>query len=218
MANRFVRRIKSGQIASVGELKSEFKELAKRTHPDVAGPGAGGGDFAALRDEYESALRDFAKHRFGARSAQSDSFAGEAPAREASSGGALEGEAWPCLAILLGRGFPKAPRHEKEALRYEYARWRLEEALGPDLRGLFADFEAELLLLRASRSKALEPVLRVLRLLIDYREKGLSAMRTEIVLALALLRADARLGPGCLAFELALAGELGIGGEIGPAR
>ena len=37
MANRFVRRIKSGDIESVSELKSEFKEVAKLTHPDLRG-------------------------------------------------------------------------------------------------------------------------------------------------------------------------------------
>lgn len=212
MANRFVKRIKSGEIASVDELKAEFKDLAKRTHPDLAGPGADHGDFAALRDEYDNALRDFEKHRFGSRRGGAGAHPGGSP-----SGEGLAREAWPCLAILLGRGFPKAPRHEKEALRYEYARWRLCEALGPARRELFYACDAELLAMRASRSPALELPLRVLRLLLDYRGKGLSAMRTEIVLALAELRSDPRVGPGCREFELALARELGVGPEIGPA-
>lgn len=209
MANRFARRIREGRIASIADLKAEFKELAKRTHPDAVGPGADHGDFAALRAEYESALRDFAKHRFGAR-APVGSRAGGAPA-------AIAREAWPCLAILLGRGFPKSPRHEKEALRYEYARWRLEQALGPEGSALFEDCESELLILREARSAALRPVLGLMRLLIDYGEAGLSAMRTEIVLELSALRRDPRIGPGCAAFLAALAGELGIGGEIGPS-
>jgi hypothetical protein len=213
MANRFARRIREGRIGSIADLKAEFKELAKRTHPDAVGPGADHGDFAALRGEYESALRDFAKHRFGARGAgggpgpgaPGGSRAGETPAREA----------WPCLALLLGRGFPKSPRHEKEALRYEYARWRLEEALGPEVSALFEDCESELFIMREARSAALRPTLDLMRLLIDYREAGLSAMRTEIVLALSALRRDPRIGPGCAAFLATLAGELGIGGEIG---
>lgn len=222
MANRFVRRIKSGEIASVEGLKSEFKTLAKLSHPDVAGPGADHGDFAALRDEYEVALRDFERHRFGARSGGGASGFRGASAGAARSGTpadeALAREAWPCLAILLKRGFPKSPRHEKERLRYEYARWRLEGALGPSMTSLFEDCEAELLDMKAARSPALKPALGLLHLLIAYREKGLSAMRTEIVLTLGSLRADPRVGPGCRAFAIALAGELGIGGEIGPAR
>jgi hypothetical protein len=215
MANRFVKRIKSGEIASVDKLKAEFKDLAKRTHPDLAGPGADHGDFAALRDEYDNALRDFEKHRFGTR--RGGTLAGKGLARDALASEALACEAWPCLAILLGRGFPKAPRHEKEALRYEYARWRLLESLGPAWRELFDACDAELLSMRAARSPALELPVRVLRLLLDYRGKGLSAMRTEIVLALAELRSDPRVGPGCREFELALARELGVGPEIGPA-
>jgi hypothetical protein len=214
MANRFVKRIKSGEIASVDELKAEFKELAKRTHPDLAGPGAGHADFAALRDDYDNALRDFEKHRFGS---SSRGRGGNGPAAPGSNPGAFAPETWPCLAILLGRGFPKAPRHEKEALRYEYARWRFVETLGPARRELFDACDAELLAMRATRSPALELPLRVLRLLLDYRGKGLSAMRTEIVLALAELRSDPRVGPGCRDFTLALARELGVGGEIGPA-
>jgi hypothetical protein len=217
MANRFVKRIKSGEIASVGELKAEFKDLAKRTHPDLAGPGSDHGDFAALRDEYDNALRDFEKHRFGSRRGGAGTYPGGTSAGRGLAREALAPEAWPCLAILLGRGFPKAPRHEKEALRYEYARWRLGEALGPAWRELFDACDAELLAMRASRSPALELPLRVLRLLLDYRGKGLSAMRTEIVLALAELRSDPRVGPGCREFVLALARELGVGPEIGPA-
>jgi hypothetical protein len=222
MANRFVGRIKSGDIESVDDLKAEFKELAKRTHPDVAGPGTDHGAFASLRGEYESALRDFARHRFGARTGarrgRLAAGAAEGIADPGRADEALAGEAWYCLAILVGRGFPKSPRHEKEALRYEYARWRFEETLAPERRALFEDCEAELLATRAATPAALGLPLRVLRLLLEYRWRGIPAMRTEIVLALGSLRADPRVGPGCLAFALALAGELGIGAEIGPAR
>jgi hypothetical protein len=207
MANRFVRRIKSGEIESIEELKSEFKALAKLSHPDLLGPGAGGDDFARLRAEYESALRDFVKHRFGAR--RDDPDAGGA------RGDPLSDDAWACLALLLKRGFPKIPRHEKEALRYEYARWRLARALGTERRGLFFACEPELLDMKTARSGALGLATGLLRNLIDYREKGLSAMRTDIVLSLGKLRGDPRIGPEFRAFALSLAGELGIGGELG---
>jgi hypothetical protein len=220
MANRFARRIREGRIASIADLKAEFKELAKVTHPDAVGPGADHGDFAELRAEYESALRDFAKHRFGARRADGGparAAGGAAPSGEGLAREALPREAWACLALLLGRGFPKSPRHEKERSRYEYARWRFAEALGAERGQLFEDFEAELLGMRESRSTALRPTLGLLGLLIEFSETGLSAMRTEIVLAFSALRRDPRIGPGCSAFLAALAGELGIGGEIGPS-
>jgi hypothetical protein len=210
MANRFVRKIRSGEIESVDELKSEFKALAKLSHPDLRGPGTGGEEFARLRDEYEAALRDFVKHRFGARPADG----GLAPVGSGRDG-PMADDAWACLALLLKRGFPKVPRHEKETLRYEYARWRLAEALGPSRRALFSACESELLGMRSSGSAALAPVLGLLGNLIDYREKGLGAMRTHVVLSLGALRSDPRVGPGCGAFALSLAAELGIGGEIG---
>lgn len=41
MANRFARRIRDGTIRTPGELKSEFKSLAKALHPDLAGSRTG---------------------------------------------------------------------------------------------------------------------------------------------------------------------------------
>jgi hypothetical protein len=212
MANRFVRKIKSGEIESIDELKSEFKALAKLSHPDLQGPGAGGEEFGRLRDEYEAASRDFVKHRFGARPAE-----GGFPAGGGGRDGPLPDEAWACLALLLKRGFPKVPRHAKEILRYEYAKWRLSEALGPARSVRFLACETELLGMRSAGSEALAPALGLIGNLLDYRAKGLGAMRTHIVLALGALRSDPRIGPGCRAFAVSLAGELGIGGEIAPS-
>jgi hypothetical protein len=211
MPNRFVRKIKSGEIESIDALKSEFKALAKLSHPDLREPGADGDEFARLRDEYEAALRDFVKHRFGARPG------GDEPSTAVGArDGPLSDEAWASLALLLKRGFPKVPRHEKEILRYEYARWRLFEVVGPKRRALFAACEAELLAMKGARSEALISAMSLLASLIDYRARGLSAMRTHIVLSLGSLRADPRVGPHFRAFALSLAGELGIGGEIAP--
>jgi hypothetical protein len=222
VANRFVRRIKSGHIESIEELKSEFKELAKRTHPDLGGPG-GEAEFVEARAEYETALRDFEKHRFGAsRREDRDSVFG-ASGRDGKvaerPGSAAEGPmpdaAWPCFLLLLKRGFPKLPRHEKELLRYEYARWRLAQALGPIRASLFRDFESELLDLKAFGSEALPPTIGLLRDLVEYRYVGLAAMRTNVVLSLGRMRSDARLGAPVRDFIGFLAEGAGIGGELG---
>jgi hypothetical protein len=209
VANRFVRRIKSGDIESVDELKSEFKALAKKSHPDLAGEGAEGADFVALRAEYEAALRDFQKHRFGVAVRSPN-----APESRAGSGG-MSDEAWARLAILLKRGFPKVPRHEKEALRYDYAKWLLSGALGAELGEELAACEAELLAAQAAHGATLEAELALLGDLIDFSERRLSPMRTQIVLSLGSLFADPAVGPAFRAFSRGLARELGIGMELG---
>ena len=222
MPNRFVGKIKSGEIGSIGELKSEFKELAKLSHPDLLGPGSDAEAFRRLRDEYEAALRDFTKHLFfGARRPATGRSGGARDGERAASdgpSGPLGDEAWACLALFLKRGFPKSPRHEKEALRYEYARWRLLEALGPEPAEGFAACEAELLALKEEGSGALGAALRralsLIQELIEFREKGLPAMRTQILLSLGALEADPRIGAGFRRFARSLAGELGIGAEI----
>jgi hypothetical protein len=219
LSNRFVPKIKSGEIASIEELKSEFKGLAKLTHPDLRAPGDRPGaeaDFVSVRAEYEAALRGFEKHRFGARSTSRAPRAAYAGGLDAAHRGVPLGDAaWACLALLLKRGFPKSPRHEKERLRYEYARWRLAEALGPEEGQAFAEFESDLLDMKAAGAPSLEPAMALVRELLDYRARGLAAMRTQIVLALGAIRADPGVGTGFRRFVDALAAELGIGGEIG---
>jgi hypothetical protein len=216
MPNRFIRKIKSGEIDTIEELKSEFKELAKRTHPDLRGPGARIGaeaEFVAVKDEYEAALRNFERHRFGARRARSGG-APETYYESHNAPGAMSDASWACLALLLKRGFPKAPRHEKEKLRYEYAVWRLAEELDPESRSRFASCEGELLLAKASGDPALEAELDLLRLLLDFRALGLAPMRTEIVMAMGRLAANPSVGPGFRSFARALGSALGIGPEI----
>jgi hypothetical protein len=88
--------------------------------------------------------------------------------------------------------------------------------LGPKLSELFSACETELIDMRSARATSLGPALELLKQLIDYRQKRLSAMRTHIVRSLGALRMDPRVGPGYRDLALALAGELGIGGEIGP--
>jgi hypothetical protein len=217
VANRFVRRIRSGDIDSIEELKSEFKELAKLTHPDLQGVGKEG-EFVAARAEYEAALRDFEKHRFGARRGAGGGTEGTVPGAPRPDASAdesrLSDAAWLCLELMLKRGFPKSARHEKERLRYEYARWRLEQALGETRGELFRAFESELLDMRAFGSPSLAPTLRLLRDLIEYRYVGLAAMRTHVVLSFGRLKADHQAGTAVRGFVGLLAAGLGIGGEL----
>jgi len=246
MSNRFVQRIRSGEIESVEDLKTAFRELALATHPDVAathsdsapnGIGAGGGGpraagrgidpggaFIAVRAEYEAALVNFERHRFGARRIDGEG-------RPSGGGAAVEAaELWSCLSLMLKRGFPKEPRHEKETLRYEYARWRLCGALdslarekgGGDIDGersasrLFGDFEASLLDLKKTAPGLLASSLAYLRGLVDFASRNLPAMRTDLVRGFESLRCDARLAPGAREFLLVLSTELGIGPTLNP--
>lgn len=155
MANRFVGPIKRGEIGTIEELKSRFKALAKETHPDLGGDGASASVFSALRSEYEAALGDFHRHRFGL----SASLAGRSHARgQASSQADGPGgnpsrpgtaysrpELYRRLRELRRGGFPKLPRHEKERLRYEYRRYlalALLEARAGEWRACLENYEA----------------------------------------------------------------------------
>jgi hypothetical protein len=217
VSNRFVRRIKSGDIDSVGELKSEFKELAKLTHPDLKPVQGGEDEFVAIRAEYEAALRDFEKHRFGASRGDRRRRAADGGATGSGSGEdgtPLSDAAWFCLELMLKRGFPKLSRHEKQRLRYEYARWRFTECLGEERGGLFTSFESELLDLRAFGSGLLEATLALLRDLIEYRYTGITALRTNVVLSYGRLKNDPGAGQALRGFLDLLASDLGIGGEL----
>ena len=225
--NRFVRAIRSGEIDSVDDLKTAFRELALATHPDI-GPSAGEGAaeaFIAVRSEYEAALANFERHRFGA------SFRGQGGGATNSAGGAgrpadvAASELWACLSLFLKRGFPKEARHEKEILRYEYARWRLRgalEALGRDRRrddragpaALFDAFEAELIVIKNTYPGSLSSALAFLRDLLAQATDGHPAMRVALVRELDRLRLAPGFGESSLDFLLFLAGELGIGPTI----
>ncbi|MEI6874654.1 MAG: hypothetical protein WCL50_05935 [Spirochaetota bacterium] len=216
MANRFVQGIRSGDIDSLEDLKTAFKELAKATHPDLAGAGSGD-EFLAVRSEYENALHNFEHHRFGAAKAGAAGGQGERGATVAS------GELWACLALFLKRGFPKTPRHEKEILRYEYARWRLRGALrtrgregaGADPVALYDAFEAECLATRKALPEGVGAAVAFLRNLVAHAEREHPAMRTSLVRDLGDLRLEPGLGGASLAFLEFMAGELGIGKRLG---
>ena len=144
-------------------------------------------------------MRDFERNRYGAKGARDVS---------------IPDNAWSCLSLLLNRGFPTTPRHEKQLLRYEYARWRVTTALGAERAELFARFESELLDLKAAGATNPDAVVELLRELIDYRDRGISSMRTHVLLSLGRLRSDPALRTDALGFVEVLARELGIGGEL----
>lgn len=209
MANRFARRIREGEIPSPEALASEFRALAKATHPDLAGPGADPAEFVRVRSEYEAALRDFERHRFGARAAtRSEGLPRDAGICDEEPAGDLVEEAWASLALLLKRGFPKTPRHDKERLRYEYARWRFERrlnAFGAGAASRFAAFEPALLVLRATEPERALFVLGLLSEILEYRRSRVEALRTSIAHDLeALRRSD--LDPALAAFIEPLVG------------
>jgi hypothetical protein len=216
--NRFTGRIRRGEIASIPDLKAEFKALAKLHHPDLAGAKGGEEDFPALRAEYEAALRDFDLHRFGLGrgSALRQAKAGGA-ARTGSEG--LGGNpfvgsapAWDrkafyvALAALRKRGFPKLPRHEKERMRYEYRRYLVLALLVAWEEGheaLFRAFEASLLG-KGEGQGGPEPgnvgaqamddrggrALHLLDGLLDYHASGTELLRVGLELEFARFRSE----------------------------
>jgi hypothetical protein len=214
--NRFVQAIRSGGLDTVEELKTAFRELAKSTHPDLSGPDSAE-LFLSIRSEYEAALAGFERHRFGASRLSRDSSGQASPAVAAR-------ELWACLALLLKRGFPKEPRHEKEILRYEYARWRLRGALrslgreDPGAEGapaLFDSFEAELLGIRKAFPDSAGAALAFLRALVAHAEREHPAMRVALARELEDLGMNPGLGPPSLDFLALLASRLGIGRRLG---
>lgn len=203
MSNRFARRIRAGEIDSPEALASEFRVLAKATHPDLAGPGADPSEFVQVRAEYEAALRDFERHRFGARRDGSR----PEPRAEADEGAGDE-RAWSALALLLKRGFPKNPRHEKERARYRYALWRFERelpALGGEAARRFEAFAAALGALKETEPVEARRVVALLGELLEYRRARIEALRTSLAHGLEALRRRA-VDPALPAFVEALAG------------
>jgi hypothetical protein len=83
------------------------------------------------------------------------------------------------------------------------------------MAGSMGSCESELLLLGDSEDRLRREFVGLLRELAEYRAKGLGPMRTHILLSLGRICSDPRTGPGCRAFARGLAGDLGIGMEIG---
>ena len=224
--NRFVRAIRSGEIESVDDLKAAFRELALATHPDVAKADSGEA-FIAVRAEFEAALTNFERHRFGVDLAR-----GRTDAADNAYSGAGGAELWSCLALLRKRDFPKEPRHEKEILRYEYARWRFRGALrhlsvsvtasvtvpagaGKTAVESFDAFESEALAMKKTGAPLLAVILSYLDELVDYAARRLPAMRVALVRSYDAIRDLPGLSPGGREFLAVLSAELGIGPTIG---
>ncbi|MFA6505863.1 MAG: hypothetical protein WCT14_07185, partial [Treponemataceae bacterium] len=166
MSNRFVRGILDGSIGSLEDLKAAYKTEAKLTHPDLAEV-VGHEEFLNLRKEYEHALKELDR---GARKSKTDGAGDERPTYATGMG-----DPYAALELLLKRGFPKTPRHQKEILRYRNVRLRARSALSKidsALPRLFDAMEKELIDAEGFR---LEAAKTVLALLTDY----LKAKRTH---------------------------------------
>ena len=202
--NRFARLIRSGEISRVEELKATFRRLAFATHPDLRAPGTAddSGEFSRIRSEYEAALADFAHHRHGApRGASATYRMDDFPA---------------ALRILLARGFPKRARHEKERLRYGYARLVVSECLasreGGDGGESFTAFESAFLELRSADPARYSAVRSLLAGMLEYERSPSPALRAVIRLTFASLR----VGSGATA-GAGTAGDGGVrGGAVSP--
>jgi len=222
MANRFIRLIEEGTIASEGELKSAFRAHALATHPDL-GTGTGhttrspGEEFMKARAEYEAAVRYLAPR----------SEAGAPVSGTVRTGrNRFDRKLFHAdLAALLKAGFPKTARHDKE--RRKYARLRLNvrsciaawdrESPGSRL-AQFDAFEHALSALRDGADPVLAGrlalVLGLLEDILDYAVCGIVPLRASIEIEFAGLR-QAAPDQAILAFLSTLAGDMEGGIALG---
>ncbi len=167
------KRIQGGLISSIEELKAAFKAEAKLTHPDLAGADAAE-DFVRLRRDYDAALRALAlEARPASRSSPG------AAESDGDSGNREGGDPFAALELLLKRGFPKAPRHDKERLRYAYARMRARarlRALDEEAPVLFDRFEAELFALKETDGRDFRATVGLFADLVAARKDGSAAL------------------------------------------
>lgn len=204
--NPFIRGIVDGSIGSVEELKAAFRAEAKRAHPDLSDGGGGHDAFLKLRADYERALRELGRgaERPAAAETRADAAAGAVPA---DAPGALDG--------LLKRGFPKRPRHKKEALRYGAARVRAGSGLrarDESLPALLDAMERELLDGPPAHAEA---VLSFLRAWIAAESSGVAAAAAAAAMELGKLFPPTPLGAG--GPDAAAPGTVGEIGRPGPA-
>lgn len=199
MGNRFYHAIRDGGIDSVADLKKLFRKLALETHPDLTGAGTPRSpdpvpetsgqekpeantheDFIELRRDYERALTSFDRIRFGV-----------SVPRHASG---TPADFFVALGSLLGRGFPKVPRHEKEKHRYDYARKLVLDALAAmdvsdrhSSSGMFLNFEDSLLQVREIDPQLANRILEWMNRLVGYSSTGLDPVAAELGFGLATI-------------------------------
>lgn len=183
----------------MADLKKLFRKLALETHPDLTGAGTSRSqdpvpetsgqekpeadthaDFIELRRDYERALTSFDRIRFGV-----------SLPRHASG---TPADFFVALGSLLGRGFPKVPRHEKEKHRYDYARKLMLDALAAmdvsdrhSSSGMFLNFEDSLLQVREIDPQLADRILEWMSRLVEYSSTGLSALCAELGFGLATI-------------------------------
>jgi len=223
MANRFIRMIEEGSIASEGELKSAFRALARATHPDLGAGGARGEAFIKARSEYEAAVRYLApaagRDDHGADGVAPGAASGTARATGSGKRGRFDRDLFYAdLEALLKAGFPKTARHDKERRKYVRLRLRVRSALaawdddGGSRLACFDAFERRLADLRdgddsanagdAGMSGLAGEALRLVEAIIDYAECGIVPLRASIEIEFAALR-EAIVGDAALADDLA---------------
>jgi len=222
MANRFIRLIEDGTIASEGELKSAFRAHALATHPDLGAAGAAGAagvrgdDFIKARAEYEAALR-YLEPGNGERGVSATAFGKQ---RDRFDRALFYAD----LAALLKAGFPKTARHDQE--RRKYARLRLHVRSSLAARdgdtqdsplARFDRFERVLALLKASpepgHAARFGSVVDLLDDLIAYEVCGIVPLRASIEIEFAGLRAATN-DEGLLGFLAFLTGDMDGGTTI----
>lgn len=228
MANRFIRLIEEGAVASEGELKSAFRAFARATHPDLGAAGSRPEDFIKARAEYEAAVRYLAP-----KASQDEGGCAEASAGRAAGGGTRgrfdRDLFYADLEALLKAGFPKTARHDKERRKYARLRLRVRSALAgwdDDGGSRLADFDAFERWLAAIRDgrdsgagRLADEALGLVEGVIDYAESGIVPLRASIEIEFAALRAavsgDAALADGVTGFLGALIGDLDGGPALG---
>lgn len=202
MANRFIRGIENGEIATEGELKSAFRALALATHPDLGEAGARGEAFMKARAEYEAALRYLA------------------PGSNVRVGRAFERAVFYAdIAALLKAGFPKTPRHDKERSKYARLRLRVRSALEEPARAAFDAFERGSLALRESGREGdgavVDGIRALLEELVEYEECGIVPLRAAIEIEFAALASSPLIGDGVLRFMRFMVSDMHGGPALG---
>lgn len=231
MANRFIRLIEDGTIATEGELKSAFRAHALASHPDLQ-HGAGhtkgtlGEDFIKARAEYEAALRYLAPridHRAGHGDRPATAFGKK---RDRFDRALFYAD----LSALLKAGFPKTARHDAERRKYARLRLHVRSSLaamdgarpGSPL-ALFDAFERALAARKDPAGTGLSPwagsremtvIAGLLQDLIAYEECGIVPLRASIEIVFAGLR-QASTSADLLGFLGFLVGDMDGGPALG---